>query len=139
VLGDLRAAGDGGDGEAMGVRANVIKALDEVTAKIVKRRDLNRCQYCGRISKYLDWAHIYTRGDKRLRWDLNNAVALCRPHHSKLDLSPREKKAWFRDKFPDRAAYLDARRTVACQTVRTTELKSLLRDYRELLDKWEDA
>ena len=60
--------------------------LDEVCADIVKERDGHKCRRCGGAPVY--WAHIIRRSrSKAVRWNPDNALALCRSCHKWFDVS----------------------------------------------------
>lgn len=40
----------------------------------------NKCAVCGKVSP-LHSAHIFSRKNKTVRWDLENGIALCVKHH----------------------------------------------------------
>lgn len=65
---------------------HLIKACDEVFAKIVKARD-RFCQACGRA----DWpeaAHVESRRYFAVRWDERNCIQLDRDCHMKFTMDP---------------------------------------------------
>ncbi len=59
-------------------RATLIKKLDKLFSKIVRFKGY--CEKCGRTTN-LQCAHIYSRSNKNMRWDFENAVCLCASHH----------------------------------------------------------
>ena len=54
--------------------------LDTLWAKAVKEKFNNRCAICG-TDKNLQAAHLWSRRNKSVRWDINNGIALCTRHH----------------------------------------------------------
>ena len=58
----------------------VEKDLDDAWSKLVKLRAGNCCEYCGN-TKSLNSHHIFSRGKKSTRWDVNNGICLCVAHH----------------------------------------------------------
>lgn len=91
-------------------KEGLIKRLDDLTSFIVKHRDKHTCQRCGnRVSGYYcQWAHIVTRGNKTLRWDLWNSLVLCMECHHWWHHNISKAKAWFKSKFPERDEYLQS-------------------------------
>lgn len=86
-------------------RSHAEEEADRRVGAFVKRRD-GACVVCGSKS-YLQWAHIYGRRYKRLRWNPKNSVALCPEDHLWLDMHPREKRVFFRGRFPGLLEELD--------------------------------
>lgn len=83
----------------------LINKLDRLCAEYIKLRDNNMCQKCGKTAPYikLDWSHVITRGNKRLRWNPANSKSLCANCHRFFwHHSPMEAYEWFIRKFPDR-------------------------------------
>ena len=56
------------------------KELDGLWKKQALKRAGKKCEKCG-SDKYVQVHHIIPRTNYRLRWDLENAVCLCRKHH----------------------------------------------------------
>lgn len=59
-------------------RQKLIKKLDTIVSE--KVRSVGRCDRCGKTSA-LACAHIYSRRNMRLRWDLRNLLCLCYACH----------------------------------------------------------
>jgi hypothetical protein len=51
------------------------KSLDILWSQLIKIRD-KRCIRCGRIDR-LNSAHIFSRSQMSVRWDLDNGICLC--------------------------------------------------------------
>lgn len=74
-----------------GIKRNL---TDKLFSDIVRER----ANYiCGRCQKdfserkdIFDTSHFYTRGNKRVRWNFDNASALCRGCHQYFGKNPRE-------------------------------------------------
>jgi predicted restriction endonuclease len=58
-------------------QAKLIKKLDKLFSKIVRERAGYRCLKCGTISKYTQTAHVFSRNNRSVRWDLDNGICLC--------------------------------------------------------------
>lgn len=74
-------------------------AADKLTGDAVKRRD-GCCRSCGSEGP-LDWAHVWRRAYMAIRWDLDNAVALCRACHTRFGNQLAEWEQWCRDQGID--------------------------------------
>lgn len=62
---------------------------DRLVGRFVKRRD-GGCVVCG-SHHWIEWAHVHRRQHTRLRWEPENAVTLCKDHHTYFTNNPR---AW---------------------------------------------
>lgn len=76
--------------------------LDDAWSKLVKLRAGNQCEYCGKRS-YVQSHHIFSRGNKATRWDVQNGVALCAGHHTlsakfSAHKTPTEFHIWLEEK-----------------------------------------
>jgi predicted restriction endonuclease len=56
-----------------------VKELDKLWSNKVKEKFDNKCFICGKGSPHAH--HIFSRGYKSTRWDIENGVALCYYHH----------------------------------------------------------
>ncbi len=114
-------------------RDKTVRALDAITPKIVKLRDVRQCQRCGSFPdvRGCHWAHIYGRSDFRLRWDLLNALVLCYGCHQWFDSNGREGPDWHAEKWPARAMHIDCiRASPRTGTISTKVLKELLESHK---------
>ena len=59
----------------------IIKKLDTLWSKAVRLRDNFTCQRCGRQHKHVQAAHIFSRNNKSVRWDIDNGITLCHYCH----------------------------------------------------------
>ena len=70
-------------------------ATDAVFSEVVRWRDEWTCKRCHEQilppTSRIQCAHIFSRGKKSTRWDLENAFTLCVGCHIKLDQEPDEK------------------------------------------------
>lgn len=68
---------------------------DALFSRYIKLRSGGYCKRCGNYlgvhSRGLHCAHCFSRGKKSVRWDSDNAVALCYGCHRYLDQRPLEK------------------------------------------------
>ena len=62
-------------------RQKLIKQLDELASKIVRKRD-GRCMLCGNKETLQAHHYIVTKGrSTKYRWDLRNLITLCYACH----------------------------------------------------------
>lgn len=83
--------------------------IDGLFAQVIKERDGNICQHCGRKVKGQNahCAHVYSRNNLFMRWDLLNA--LCLDFHCHIQFwHSGEGIKWFAEAFPARYEYLNA-------------------------------
>jgi len=118
-------------------------SADKWFSDYIRARDNWTCQRCGRkFPDYieggdntalggLDNAHCFTRGHNLVRFEPNNAVALCYGCHSYLDANPTEKFSFFEDR-------------VGTETFEDMRIKSHLpykgikKDQKEIAKKYRD-
>lgn len=55
----------------------LIDKLDKQFSKLVRKRDNNICQKCGKKFSSVQCAHIISRSVKITRWYMLNAITLC--------------------------------------------------------------
>ena len=74
-----------------------MKELDDAWKKHVKERDKHTCQICNKKieGKNCHAHHIIPRQVRTLRWDINNGITLCYPHHKVGIHSPHMNALWF--------------------------------------------
>ncbi len=95
-------------------RKRLISQLDELSKEVVRKRDGNICQKCGRqcegSNRHVSHVIPVSAGMK-LRWEPLNMKIMCYHHHINWwHKNPMEAAAWFEDRFPDRWAYLQEQR-----------------------------
>lgn len=81
----------------VGAREITDKVLDAACRAVVFARDGYRCLVCGGTS-YLQWAHVYSRRYKSIRWDPQNSMALCAKHHLEWHHQPVASAMWWRER-----------------------------------------
>lgn len=87
-------------------RQKLIKKLDDLVRKIVLERD-KKCVRCGSQSN-LQLSHVDSRANMGLRWDPLNLKILCVGCHLYWwHKEVRKAGEWFKDKYPERAKYLE--------------------------------
>jgi len=90
-------------------RRRIIKRLDNLVREVVRLRDDNTCQRCGKRVEGSDSqpSHVIPKGRcLYLRWDLLNVKLLCMACHRWWHLNPIAAAEWFKAKFPARYAYV---------------------------------
>ncbi len=107
---------------------------DAAFSDCVRTRDKWTCQRCRKVypkqSGGLHCAHVVTRRNAALRYDLQNAIAMCFSCHRWFDGEILESADWFRERFgDDRAEYLLKQKRVV---VRHNEVmrKAVAKHYR---------
>lgn len=88
-------------------RRNYMAQADALFSKFIRTRD-GRCVECG-TTEFLQCAHIISRSYKTIRVDPDNAVALCRAHHTYFTHHPLEWELWVEARFPGRLVRLRAK------------------------------
>ena len=82
-----------------------VKELDALCRQVVFARDGHRCCKTGRTDN-LQWAHVYSRRYRTLRWDPDNSLCLNAGAHLEAHHRPLEFASWFEAAFPGRAKRL---------------------------------
>lgn len=75
-----------------------IDSLDVLFSKVIRSRANNQCQRCLKWKEFkeLQCAHCWGRRKKSVRWDIDNALALCFWCHRQIDSEdPDAKKELF--------------------------------------------
>lgn len=82
------------------------RKCDTLFSKII--REAGKCDWCGRDGRQvqLQCSHVVSRKYLKLRWDENNANALCAGCHMRWHSHPIEAIEWFKSKYPARYDYL---------------------------------
>ena len=57
-----------------------LERLDTLWSKKVKTLAGDKCEYCGKTTG-LNSHHIFSRSNRRVRWDLDNGISVCVLHH----------------------------------------------------------
>lgn len=93
-------------------------------SNFVRARDLWQCQNCfrqfltpeqneGRTPANLHCSHFYTRGNKSVRWDPENADAMCAMCHKYWESHRTEYEEWKLEQLGEKAYNLLAVRAVS--------------------------
>ena len=82
-------------------RSKQEKKLDDLWSSLIKTDSNFTCQMCGTRDAVIDPHHVIKRGHKRLRWTVNNGIALCRfKCHRLAEDKEKEFNWWFEEKYP---------------------------------------
>ena len=109
-------------------KQRLAKEADKLFSKFIRGRD-KHCLYCG--STYdLDCAHIVGQKRARLRFDPQNAIALCRLHHTDWHAHQNIWEGWFHSRYPDRWAYLEKYRYVT----EKPDYEAVIKKFQWILD-----
>jgi 5-methylcytosine-specific restriction endonuclease McrA len=122
-------------------RGPLVKKLDILAKEIVKLRDGNICQRCGKwcegSNRHISHVIPVSAGNK-LRWDPQNMKVLCMHDHLNWwHKNPLEAAQWFRETFPERAIYLEANRGII--KLSTNQLVEMIEEYKNKIAGLEDA
>ncbi len=94
-------------------RRKLLDKLEAVSKDIVRFRDGNFCQHCGKHVEGSDrhCSHVIpVSADYRLQFDPLNMKILCYGCHIQWwHLNPLEAEPWYKSTFPDRYSYLQER------------------------------
>jgi len=108
-------------------RTALKKKLVSIAKEIVRARDGNTCQHCGKwvegSSRHCSHVVPVSAGSA-LSWEPLNMKILC--YHCHINWwhkNPVEAGQWFRDKFPDRWEYLESKDRVVKFTLGDLEQK----------------
>jgi len=79
-----------------------VATKDQEWALEVKRKAGFKCEKCN-DRKILKSHHVITKGNKAVRWDVDNGVCLCRKHHTvsssfSAHKTPKKFKKWIIEK-----------------------------------------
>ena len=93
---------------------------------------LDHCERCSvtRNQAQLQTAHVITRSNLRLRYDINNLLCLCAKCHWDWHKNPLESIMWFNDAYKERSKYL--------MKHRNEFLKLTIDDYKEIIKNLEN-
>ena len=83
-------------------RGRMVKELDAAARDEVFARDGFVCVRCKNPNRPVQWAHIFSRRHKNLRWEADNALSLCAGDHMWWHQYPLLSVEWFRKTWPDR-------------------------------------
>lgn len=116
-------------------RAKLIKQLDKLSKDVVRKRDGNICQHCGKwcegSNRQVSHVIPVSAGNK-LRWDpLNMKILDYHCHLNWWHKNPMASAEWFASKYPDRWLYLKQQQGTYKFTL--TELENLVVELKNQL------
>ena len=119
-------------------RTKLTKKLDNLCMKIIRLRDDNRCQVCGKVVQggNAHTSHIVPKGNGASwrRFDLLNLLLKCMHCHIYWwHKNPTESGKWFTEKYPARDKHLDKYRGGKPCPISTAEMKELVDEYKDKL------
>src|SRR3990167_10124510 len=102
--------------------ANWKKKCDQIISNYIRSK--GKCDRCGRPDGKFDCAHVISRKNLTLRWNVNNLMCLCFQCHKWWHEEPVLSADWFKNKYPIRYSVL--------QDERNKLTKMRIQDYRDL-------
>ena len=72
---------------------------DILFSKLIRLKADNHCEYCGKYFKNLQCSHFFGRRRKSVRYDPDNASALCMSCHMYLGENPYAHTEWFKKRL----------------------------------------
>jgi len=116
-------------------RKKLTDRLDDLCRQVVRLRDNNQCQKCGKIIKGSDShpCHVVAKGSgaSQRRWDLLNIFLGCMKCHRWWHDNPTESGKWFAEKFPARNAYLEIYRYGKPAKITIAQMENLVEIFKD--------
>lgn len=106
--------------------------LDILFSKIVRQKADNHCEYCGKYTpiKKLQCSHYHGRRKRSVRWDFDNACAVCFGCHLFLGENPYAHTEFFKKRLgSDRFEQLNIR----ANTIGSPDKAKLEIEFKEML------
>lgn len=107
-------------------RKELKKELKDLSRQIVRLRDDDTCQICGKkvYGSNSQPCHVYPKGKyRRLEFDLINLFLGCMHCHFHFwHAHPIKAYEWFTEKFPSRMIYLAAKSNLVKGSIKDSEL-----------------
>jgi 5-methylcytosine-specific restriction endonuclease McrA len=113
------------------------READRLVSMVVRNRDGWTCQKCSatRHTTTIDWAHIEARNTAPwLRYDPDNAIALCRRCHTRFGESPRDWRIFIARRYPGRREELQRRALEGERAGRTLDVDAVIAWARRELE-----
>ncbi len=107
----------------LGKISRLQQRCDKEFSKLI--REKGKCERC-RSRDNLDSAHVVTRKNLVLRWDILNVLCLCRDCHQFAHQHPKQFTFWFESTYPERVQYL--------VWAKWLYLKRNIEDYEKILE-----
>jgi hypothetical protein len=112
------------------------RLADALARAVVKDRDGNICRRCGDKRVPTEWAHVLARRVAPfLRWDPDNAVALCSACHGEFTLHPDRWWDWLGDEAPGLVGELRRREARAEHAQFRPGVDAVIADLRLMLGR----
>ena len=116
-------------------RKSLTNKLDDICREVIRLRDDNCCQRCGKTIKGSNShpCHVVAKGNgaSLRRWDLLNIFLGCMHCHRWWHDNPTESGKWFAEKFPARDAYLEIYRGGKPAKISTADMEKLYEVLKE--------
>ncbi len=114
-----------------------IDPLDILASKIVRLRANGICEIGGEYKGYekLMACHCFGRGNKKVRYDLDNMVAGCLGHHQRMDADPEMKIEVFTKRL-GKLGYMDLKRRAYWPTLNKVDTKVIKMFLEQELKKY---
>lgn len=101
------------------------KKVDNLFSLFIRTRDGFRCKKCGKVSKNVHCAHIFSRNKLSVRYEPKNAITLCYYCHLMwAHREPVEFTEWVRGEIGEKT----------CQEIKKQSL-IMVPDPREFMEK----
>lgn len=115
-----------------------IDPLDRLFSIYIRMRDGWTCQKCGQISMEVEAAHFHGQGKKSVRYEDDNACALCQVCHDFLDENPIIKRGFFTIRLGNKKIEaLDEKANNPCKVDRSEIAKHLREEIKKMEAIWE--
>lgn len=96
-----QAATPGARSQRRQMRGGKMRSIDNMFSRVIRARD-RICQHCG-TDKSLQCSHVLPRTYLSVRWNTDNAIALCyRCHIYWWHKYPHDASQWFDSRWPGR-------------------------------------
>ncbi len=120
-------------------RKKLTEKLDGLCREVVRLRDDNKCQRCGKAIEggNSHTCHVIPKGNgaSQRRFDLLNVFLGCFRCHRWWHENPIESSFWFLGKFPARFHYLEIYRGGKPSPISTEQMKDLVEVLKEKRDQ----
>lgn len=121
-------------------RQKLTDRLDDICRKVIRLRDNNQCQKCGKTIKGSDShaSHVVAKGSgaSLRRWDLLNLFLACTHCHFQFwHDNPTLSGKWFAAKWPARESYLEIYRYGKPAKISTAEMETLYEVLKRKLEE----
>ncbi len=114
-----------------------IDPLDSLCSKIIRLKANGICEIGGEYKPYekLMACHCFGRGNKKVRYDLDNMVAGCLGHHQQIDADPEYKQEVFIRKLGTKG-YTDLKHRAYWPTLNKVDKKAIKIFLEKELEKY---